>query len=124
MKPLLLAVLLGFSMGARAQAVPIQAIQPDVRAPVNVAISLYEGCLLAKLGVERPFTDAELKDPKGLNVYATSVDTVCVDWVAIWLGPLTGDEAGDWGPEKLKRFDTVRMSLLQQYVKLLLPRKP
>jgi hypothetical protein len=118
MKTLIACLLSCATLVADARVIP-----DGVRAPVNVAAKLYEGCLISKYQMEEPFTQAELKDVKGINDYIQSVDDYCLTWTVIWTKPLVGEQMFEWQKDKIERFNALRGSLLESYAKGLIARR-
>lgn len=105
----LLVVLALLTGGCEAQ------VPPNTRAPVNVAIGLYSGCLIAQAQVDGPAEPYELKQPKLVSAYIRAVDDYCLTWTVIWYKPLMDDDLASWPGDRVIRFNSYRSELLQSF---------
>lgn len=86
----------------------VAAPSNDVRAPVNVAASLYGGCLVSHLATLQPMAKPELDET------IAQLDDNCLAWTVIWYEPLMGKSVAKLDDDSLKRFDKIRNRLLDE----------
>jgi hypothetical protein len=91
------------------------AAQQDLRAPVNVALELYRGCLIARAMTDGFAPKEALADPQIAVEYLNSVDEYCLGWTVIWTPSLTGQDVTIWSKPMLDRFSARRQHYLELY---------
>lgn len=85
-----------------AQPIP----QVPLKAPVNVAMGVYQGCIEGTLMSSRPDHKTEIKK------FVDSLDNYCLEWTVIWYST-QALPIKEWDKEKLQRFNIRRNTLLE-----------
>lgn len=77
-----------------------------LKAPVNVALQLYQGCIEGTLQSTRPDHKPEIKK------FVDSLDEYCLEWTVIWYST-QAVPIKEWDKDKLQRFSIRRNSMLE-----------
>lgn len=86
-----------------------QAKTPDLnpKAPVNIAFSLYAGCMTGWLnGHELPATK------KAIDERIVDLNLTCLQWTIAWYPPMVGDTEFRMADDDLARFEANRQRML------------
>jgi len=89
----------------------------QVRAPVNVSVALYEGCIQAQISTDiMIYGGWPVEDVRS---YVQEVDTNCMVWTVVWYSALvTPPNPPVLQGDQYERFSARRQRILQEFALL------